>query len=70
MILNEERLLVGRELHHPEPTIRMKGGEDALVDPEVGLVHVRAFARTVESQRHAPETLCRHHRLATGQIVP
>ena len=57
MVLDERRLLIGRQLHHAKLIIVVQRGEDPLVDAEIRMPHVRAFDRAVERQCDLAEPL-------------
>ena len=64
MLAQENGLLLRRELHHPEPILRVQAGEDAAVGAEVGMVHVRALGGAVEGQQDLAEIVGSHRVLS------
>ena len=60
MIPHELLLLAWRELDHPELCVRMKRREDPIVDAEIGVAHVSAFACAHQSQGNAAKVIRRH----------
>ena len=71
MVFDECRLLIGRQLHHPELIVVMQRRKDPLVDAEVRMPHVRAFHGAIEGQGNAAKTLCGYRlESATEQILP
>ena len=57
MLAQEHGLFLRRELHHPEPILRVQAGEHAAVGAEVRMVHVRALGGAVEGQHDLAEVV-------------
>ena len=64
-------LLLRRELHHAVPGIGVNRREDAVLDSEVGMAHVRALDGMGQRQCDATEIVVRHRFLsAAASSVP
>jgi hypothetical protein len=66
---DELTLLIARELDHPLLQIRMQGREDAAVEAEVGMPHVRTFSGTGQRERNPSEVVCRHPLLPQVKVT-
>ena len=58
--LEKVRLLLGRELHHSLPAVRMDRGENPAADPEVRMAHVRLLDGFGKAQGQLAELPWRH----------